>query len=63
MKNIVSVKVNLTRKTRHATAAALEAVADAIRKGDVTAIPARFTFGLGLDLEVIEHYEKEPKDG
>ena len=55
MRNIVSVDLQINRKSRAATASALEAVAEAIRKGDVATIPARFTFGLGLNLSVTEH--------
>ena len=61
MRDIVSVEVRLTRESRHSAAAALEAVAAAIRTGDVTTIPARYTFGMGLDLTVTEH-DKERGD-
>ncbi|WP_420584889.1 hypothetical protein [Ruegeria sp.] len=51
----VTVEVKISRKTPFAAAAALEAIAEAIRKDDVSTIPARFTFGMGLDLTVTKH--------
>jgi len=57
MRDIVSVEIEMSKKSRHAAAGALEAIAKSIRDGDISTIPARFTFGMGLNLSVTEHDE------
>lgn len=52
----VTVQIEIRHKTPHAAAAARKAAAKAVRCGDVTTIPARFTMGdCAMDLSVVRH--------